>query len=154
MQTKYFSSLYLIITMFLYILFEIRFTLTNKTLQRDKWFKLSRLKRQCYEQEKKKKKTKWVFNFLTTLRGFIYTGYCSRTEWISGKKLRQRLILTVMSPLSKHPTRLVTIDFQIKFMLINVVLKLRQASVFQEVTSILKELRRVQHQLEGEPQTT
>lgn len=42
------------------------------------------------------------------------------------------------------------VSFQTKFMVMNLVIKLSQASAFQEITSILKELRRVQCQLEGE----
>lgn len=41
-------------------------------------------------------------------------------------------------------------SFQSKFVVMILGIKLSQASVFQEITSILKELKRVQCQLEGE----
>lgn len=82
------------------------------------------------------------------------TGCCSRTEWISGRKSRPGLTLTMIYQLSRPLTRLVTNSDRLQACEVCrccccCVAKI-QTSAFQEITSILTELRRVQRQLEGE----
>lgn len=80
------------------------------------------------------------------------TGHYSRTGWISGRRLKPRLILKMTFPLSKSPMRWVAQINTVSVCRAVLLSERLWTFVFQEIASILKELMRVQRQLEGKSQ--